>query len=165
MLEWQIKPLAKKSAGGADIKPGDEVVCAVFIDRAGNLDRADFLKGEFDPKAIDGKIIGRWERVVSANPGEDEKLARKMSLASSEDFFISLFDEESEVVADETDVVKQMLALLLERKRVLRPLGRPRDGVQRYVHAATKREFDVPQRSLDEDLILKIQTQLGSIII
>lgn len=165
MLEWQIKPLAKKSAGGSDIKPGDTVVCAVFVDSLGNLDRADFLKGEFDPSAIGGKIIGRWERVVGEDPDEGEKMARKMSLASSEDFFLSLFDDSSEVVAEEADIVKQMLALLLERKRVLRPLGRPSAGVQKYLHPATKREFDVPQRSLDENLIAKIQSQLGSIII
>lgn len=165
MLEWQIKPLAKKSAGGSDINPGDTVVCAVFADSLGNLDRADFLKAEFDPSAIDGKIIGRWERVVGADPDEGEKMARKMSLASSEDFFLSLFDDSSEVVAEEADIVKQMLALLLERKRVLRPLGRPSAGVQKYVHPATKRVFDVPQRSLDENLIAKIQSQLGSIII
>ncbi len=165
MLDWQIKPLAKKSAGGKDITAGDTVVCAVFIDELGNLDRSDFLKDEFDESLLTGKVIGRWERVVSANPEEDERMARKMSLASSEDFFLSLFDEASAVQTDETDVIKQMLALLLERKRVLRPIGRVSGGVQKYLHSATKREFVVPQRNLDEELIIKIQSQLGSIII
>ena len=36
MLDWQIKPLAKKSAlSEREIKPGDTVVCAVFINEAG----------------------------------------------------------------------------------------------------------------------------------
>ncbi len=165
MLEWQIKPLAKKTASGRDIVAGDTVVCAVFIDELGNLDRIDFLKDEFDEALLTGKIIGRWERVVSANPDEDEKMARKMSLASSEDFFLSLFDETSSVQTDESDVVKQMLALLLERKRILRPQGRVSGGVQKYLHVATKRIFEVPQKNLDEELIVKIQSQLGSIII
>ncbi len=165
MLEWQIKPLAKKTASGRDIAAGDTVVCAVFIDELGNLDRMDFLKDEFDETLLTGKIIGRWERVVSANPDEDEKMARKMSLASSEDFFLSLFDEASSVQTDESDVVKQMLALLLERKRILRPQGRVSGGVQKYLHVATKRIFEVPQKNLDEELIVKIQSQLGSIII
>lgn len=165
MLEWQIKPLARKSAAGSDIKVGDTVVCAVFLDAAGNLDRADFLKSEFDETKIAGRVIGKWERVVRAASDEDEKLARKMSLASSEDFFLSLFDENSAVETDETDVVKQMLALLLERRRVLRAVGRASGGVQKYLHVSTKRVFEVPQRDLDEDLIIKIQSQLGSIII
>ncbi len=165
MLEWQIKPLAKKSASGRDINPGDTVVCAVFIDELGNLDRADFLKDEFDKQQIAGKTIGRWERIASENPEEDERMARKMSLASSEDFFISLFDDSSQVETDQSDVVKQMLALLLERKRILRPMGRPSGDVQKYLHVSSKRVFDVPQKNLDEDLIIKIQSQLGSIII
>ncbi len=165
MLEWQIKPLAKKTASGRDISAGDTVVCAVFVDELGNLDRVDFLKDEFDESMLTGKIIGRWERVVSANPEEDERMARKMSLASSEDFFLSLFDESSAVQTDEVDVVKQMLALLLERKRVIRSQGRASGGVQKYLHVATKRVFDVPQKNLDEELIVKIQSQLGSIII
>ncbi len=166
MLEWQIKPLAKKSAlTGRDIKPGDVVVCAVFVDEAGNLDRMDSHKDDFDDSKIRGRIIGRWERVVSEHPEADERAARRLALAGSEDFFVSLFDENPAVVAEEADVVKQMLALLLERKRILRPVGRASNGAQKYIQTSTKREFVVPQRELDEDLIIKIQTQLGSIII
>ena len=118
MLDWQIKPLSKKSSiSGRDILPGDTIVCAVFIDPLGNLDRADCHADEFDPSKINGKIIGRWERVVSAHPEEDERAARRMALSSSEDFFVSLFDESSGVTTDEADVVKQMLALLLELER------------------------------------------------
>ena len=166
MLDWQIKPLAKKSAlSDRDISAGDTVVCAFFINELGLLDRLDFHKDEFDVSKISGKIIGKWERVVSEHPDADERAARRMSLESSEDFFVSLFDENSAVEADEVDVVKQMLALLLERKRILRPVGRPINNVQKYIQPSTKREFSVPQRNLDEDLVIKIQSQLGSIII
>ncbi len=166
MLEWQIKPLAKKSGlSDREIKPGDTVVCAVFVDELGNLDRLDAHKDDFDDSKLRGKVIGRWERVVSENPEADERAARKMALASSEDFFVSLFDEGSAVETDEVDVVKQMLALLLERKRILRPQGRASKGVQKYVQVSTKREFSVPQKNLNEELIVKIQNQLGSIII
>lgn len=166
MLDWQIKPLSRKSAvSGREIRAGDTVVCAVFIDKFGNLDRLDCHADEFDESKIDGRIIGKWERVVSAHPEEDERAARRMALSSSEDFFVSLFDESAGVETDEADVVKQMLALLLERKRILRPVGRPSGGIQKYVQASTKREFDVPQRTLDAELIAKIQSQLGAIII
>jgi len=166
MLDWQIKPLAKKSSlSDREIKAGDEVVCAVYIDELGNLDRLDVHKDEFDISKINGRVIGWWERVVSEHPDEDERAARRMALASSEDFFMSLFDENSPVELEEIDVVKQMLGLLLERRRVLRAKGRAVNGFQRYVHTATKKEFLVPQRNLDENLIIKIQNQLGSIII
>ena len=166
MLDWQIKPLAKKSAlSEREIAPGDTVVCAVFVNEFGMLDRLDFHKDEFDVSKVAGKIIGKWERVVSEHPEADERMARRMSLESSEDFFVSLFDENSAVETDEVDVVKQMLALLLERKRILRAVGRPVNNVQKYIQPSTKREFSVPQKNLDEDLVIKIQSQLGSIII
>ena len=166
MLEWQIKPLSKKSAvSEREIKPGDTVVCAVFVDDIGNLDRMDFLKDEFRADSINGRLVGRWERIVAENPEADERAARRMALASSEDFFISLYDDAVEVDSADVDVIKQMLALLLERKRILRPLGRPSGGLQKYIHAQSGREFIVPQRNVDEALVVKIQSQLGSIII
>lgn len=110
-------------------------------------------------------ILGKWERVVSEHPEADERAARRMSLESSEDFFVSLFDADTQIETEEADVVKQMLALLLERKRILRSVGRPAGGFQKYVQPSTKREFLVPQKNLDEDLVFKIQNQLGSIII
>ena len=166
MLDWQIKPLTKKSfLSGREIKPGDTVVCAVFFNELGELDRIDSHKDEFDDSKVEGKVIGKWERVVGENPEADERAVRRMSLESSEDFFVSLFDSDSQVKADDVDVVKQMLALLLERKHILRPVGRPKGGVQKYVQPSTKREFLVPQKNLDETLVIKIQKQLGSIII
>ncbi len=166
MLDWQIKPLSKKSAlSERDINVGDTVVCVVFINSLGLLDRLDCHKDEFDAEKIEGKVIGKWERLIGEHPDADERAAKRMSLESSEDFFISLFDENSAVELEEVDIVKQMLALLLERKRILRPLGRPSGGVQKYIHPSSKREFNVPQRNLDEDLVLRIQSQLGSIII
>lgn len=165
MAEWQIKPLSKKSASGRDISAGSVVVCAVFVDELGNLDRMDFLKDEFDPSKVSGKILGRWERIVSDKPDEDEKVALRMRLAGSEDFFLSLFDADSGVVCQEADVVKQMLALLLERKRILRPQGRAVAGVQKYLHPSSGRVFNVPQKDADESLIIKIQSQIDAIII
>lgn len=158
--------MAKKSSlSGRELAAGQRVICAVFLDELGNFCRDDFLKDEFDDSKVSGRIIGRWERVVSENPGDDERAARRMALAGAEDFFMSLFDETSGVEAEEKDAVKQMLSLLLERKRVLRALGRPAGGVQKYLHVSTKKELEVPQLDLSADLVAKIRTQLNFLII
>lgn len=166
MLEWKIKPLSKKSAlTGRDIKPGDTVVCAVFTDGGGNLDRIDSHKDDFDDSKIEGRIIGRWEREVNGGSEADERELRRSALASSENFFVSLFDEKNAASDGETAVLKQILALLLERKRILRPVGRVSNGVQKYVQSSTKRKFDVPQADLGKDTLARIQKQLEGIII
>lgn len=164
-MDWQIKSLSKKSSkSGADLKPGDVVVSVVFVNDAGELDRLDFLKSELDEASVGVKFLGRWERVVSDNPQEDERQARRMALAGSEDFFVSLFDDDS-LSVEHRGTLQQMLALLLERKRILRAVGRPSGGVQKYLHAASKREFDVPQKDLDAALIMNIQSQLDAFLI
>ena len=164
-MDWQIRPLARKSSlSGKSFTPGDRVVCAIFMDDAGNLDRVDILKDELEAFKLDKKILGKWEREVSANPEADERAARRMALAGSEDFFLSLFDESSQIDADEKDVIKQMLALLLERKRIIRPVGRPSGGIQKYVHCSTKRILEVPQNELDESLVMNIKSQLDYLI-
>ena len=48
-MDWQIRPLARKSSlSGKSFTPGDRVVCAIFMDDAGNLDRVDILKDELE---------------------------------------------------------------------------------------------------------------------
>ena len=164
-MDWQIRSLSKKSSkSGVELKPGDIVECVVYANEAGELERSDFLKSELDEKPFEGRFVGRWERIVSEDPEEDERQARRMALAGSEDLFISLFDAGS-VEVEGKDALKQMLALLLERKRVLRAKGRPVGGVQTYVHSASKREFEVPQMELDGELVANIQTQIDAFLI
>ncbi|MBO6103395.1 MAG: hypothetical protein J6P03_09130 [Opitutales bacterium] len=164
-MDWPIKSLSKNSAqSGQSFKAGDEVVCVVFQNAAGELERADFLKSEYSPEKFKGGFVGKWERKVGENPQEDERRFRRMALAGAEDLFMSLFDGESADI-EQKDTLKQMLALLLERKRVLRPVGRPQNGAQRYVHAATKREFSVAQKDLTQELVLNIQKQINAFIL
>lgn len=164
-MDWQIKTLSKKSSqSGVDLKAGDVVVSIVFVNDLNELDRRDFLKTELDENPFDGKFVGKWERVVSENPEEDEREARRMAIAGSEDFFLSLYDDIG-VEVEQKDVLKQMLALLLERKRILRAKGRPQNGLQLYIHSSSKREFLVPQKELNEELISNIQTQINAFLI
>ena len=86
------------------------------------------------------------------------------AIAGSEDFFISLYDDEA-VEVEQKDVLKQMLALLLERKRILRPKGRPEGGFQLYLHPSSKREFLVPQKELSEELVFNIQSQINAFLV
>lgn len=164
-MDWQIKSLSKKSSqSGAELKAGDVVVSIIFQNQAGEIERSDFLKSELEQNPYNGKFLGKWERVVSDNPQEDERQARRLALSGSEDLFISLFDD-ADIDMEQKDVLKQMLALLLERKRILRAKARPQNGVQTYIHVATKREFKVEQKELNEELILNIQSQIEAFLI
>ncbi|MFI3290452.1 MAG: hypothetical protein R3Y46_01080 [Opitutales bacterium] len=165
VMDWQIRSISKKSdMSGTELREGDVVISAIFVDDGSNLDRIDVLKSEFDANNFPQKILGMWERTLSNGEDYDEKLSKKLALASSEDFFLSMFQENTTQV-QERDILKMLLALLLERKRVLRALGRPVRGVQKYLHIATKKEFEVEQLEISLELIIKIQSQLDALII
>lgn len=169
-MEWHFKSIARKSSlSEAPFVAGGRVACLIFKDvEAGEMGRADVLPDEVDAYDLPGEILGRWTRVVKG-PDEDAATVRE-TVASAEDFFLSLYQNaQADAQADaqeETDALKHLLALMLERKRVVRALGkRQRSGTQRYLHVKTKQEIEVPIVEISPRLMLKIQDTLGDIIL
>jgi hypothetical protein len=164
-MEWQIKTIARKSSlSGEAFAPGDRVVSLIYQDhRAGELGRADLLPDQVDAFELPGKVVGRWLRVVKSL--DEEKVSARETMASAEDFFFSLYENEPSDTPETSDMLKHLLALMLERKRILRVLGaRQTSGLQTYLHVKTKREFRVPIVELSAELMLKIEDTIGDII-
>ena len=137
-MEWQIKTIARNSTlSGEAFKPGDRVVCLIFMGGVGELGRAD-----------------------------DESNTASETMASAEDFFFSLFENESPDTKEESDMLKHLLSLMLERKRVLRAIGdRKSTGEQSYRHVKTKQMIQVPIMDISTKLMLKIEDTIGDIIL
>ena len=167
-MEWQIRTIARKSALTEEpFAPGDRVVSFVYKEAAsGELGRSDFLEPEAAGFEVPGQLLGRWARVVKDPDGEDAA-EKRVDIQSSEDFFFSLFEQEAdEATRQETDVLKHLLALMLERKRILKQVGgRAAQGVQRYRHVKRNEEMDVPVVDIAPEMMVKIQDTLGDIIL
>lgn len=148
-MEWSIKSLSKRCNATDELfKDGDVVVCFVVKKADGNLERLDVLERNLSDFFPDGTIVGFWKRVFSSNANTVVEIKQK--LASQEDFFVSLFDSPK---TDDGEILKQLLALYFERKRILRFLGASGEKSQRFIHVKTKREFivsseDIPPESL-----------------
>lgn len=165
-MDWQIKTLSKKSTlSGERFQPGDSAVSLVYIDEeAGELGRADLHQHELAGFKPTGEVLGRWAWVMK-DPEVLENNPRD-TVASAEDFFFSLFQNESGAEREESDVLKHLLALMLERKRILRAAGpRQTSGTQTYVHVKTKQELNVPIAEISRELMLRIEDTLGDIIL
>jgi len=165
-MDWQIKTLSRKSTlSGESFKPGDRAVSLVYVDdEAGDLDRADLHENELDQLQLPGQVLGRWTWVMK-DP-EDGATNAADTVASAEDFFFSLFENEAGEEQDRSDALKHLLALLLERKRVLRPVGpRQTSGAKLYRHVKTKQELSVPIAEISRELMFKIEDTLGDIIL
>ena len=165
-MEWQIKTIARKSTLSDEaFNPGDRVVCLIYKDGgAGELGRADLCPEEIENFELPGEVLGRWSRVVK-DPDDESQNARE-TMASAEDFFFSLYENDQPDAREESDMLKHLLSLMLERKRVLRAVGdRQTSGEQRYLHVKTKRELVVPIVEISTELMLRIQDTIGDIIL
>ena len=164
-MEWQIKTIARKSTlSGEVFSPGDRVVCLIFMGGAGELGRADLRPDEVEAFELPGEVLGRWARVVK-DP-DDESNTASETMASAEDFFFSLFENESPDTKEESDMLKHLLSLMLERKRVLRAFGdRKSTGEQSYRHVKTKQMIQVPIMDISTKLMHKIEDTIGDIIL
>ncbi len=88
----------------------------------------------------------------------------QQTIVSSEEIFLSLFAEGTVVANEKKDVLKQILALMLQRKRILRAEGRPMNGLQKYIYSKTKEVFEVRMMNLTEDDIRQVEQELEAII-
>jgi len=165
-MDWQIKTLSRKSTlSGESFEPGDRAVSLVYIDEAaGELGRADLHDGELDQLELPGPVLGRW-RWVMKDPEEGATSASD-TVASAEDFFFSLFENEAGDERERSDALKHLLALMLERKRILRALApRQVSGSQTYLHVKTRQQLKVPITEISRELMFKIEDTLGDIIL
>lgn len=161
-MEWSVRTVARNCAVcGSAFADGDEIVSFVVREPAGALVRADVAPACLANFVPGGELLGQWRRRFAQNISERERF--RQSSAGKEAFFFSLFDGESsgETAGTERDALKQLFALLLERARLLRRVGRPIRGVQKFVHPATARTFDVPAGTLRPEHLTTFENVLG----
>lgn len=155
-MDWAIKSLSRASfISGQAFTPGEKVACVIFRGPDG-LQRADLSEAEALEWQPPGEVLGRWHRKAE---DESESAKRRTSLASAEEVFLALI-QESGGAGEEKDLLLQLLALLLERKRLLRPQGKPVEGKLRYLHPRLQQEFSVPHQELTPELVSSLREQL-----
>lgn len=161
-MEMNLEPLAAAcSATGIGFAEGDRVVS--YLVRGPNLEivrrdvRAD-KTGEF---MAPGTVVCRWAQVYKPK-AKGENPDRVLRL-TAENLFLTLTDPLTEPTPENRRLV-QFLALMLERKKTLRPRGRAADGATVYEHARTKQRFEVTTDELTPAAFVAIQQQLGVLV-
>ncbi len=166
-MNWHIKCIAHTSALSATaFADGERVLCLIYRDfESGEISRADILPEEEAHFELPGDLLGRWFRQVKESGDSQPKVRDKV--ASAEEFFLSLYESaEDSDRSEETDALKYLVALMLERKRVVRAVGKPASkGFQSYLHVKTKQTLHVPIVDISTDLVLRIQETLGDILL
>ena len=163
-MELNLQPLASTCfVTGQAFKEGDRVLSFLIRSETSvdvvRYDMLESAKGEFKSS---GFIACQWGHVFKPRKA-GENAERELKL-TAENLFVTLADPTVEL-APENERLVQFLALMLERKRLLRPKGRTSDGKRAvYEHAKTKLLYEVPAGELSPEFFMSIQEQLGALV-
>lgn len=163
-MEMHLQPLAHSCfVSGEPFADGARV--ASYLVRVGaalEIVRYDVLEPHAAGFAPEGFVACRWVHVYKKRPaGENADRALKLT---AENLFVALADPTTEPTPENTRLV-QFLALMLERKRILKPRGRSADGQRnRYEHARSKAIFEVPVGELTSEFFIAVQEQLSVLV-
>lgn len=160
-MDIAIRPVGKTSGlSETPFHPGDVVWSYLYRTSEGFIDRLDILEEERDQLELEGPVICRWSQQIKEKEVSEAE-ERRSALQSADEVFLSLFEEpgeseEAPMVDAARDRLKFFLALQLERKRILKPLGG-----RRFRHMPTKRELTVPDLEISPELIAGFQEEIS----
>jgi hypothetical protein len=163
-MEMHLQPLATACfVCGEPFTEGARV--ASHLVRTGpamEIVRYDVLESRLEGFSPEGILACRWVHPYKPRRS-DENPDRALKL-TAENLFVTLADPTTEPTPENTRLV-QFLALMLERKRILRPRGPSADGLRvRYEHAKSKAIFEVPAGELTPEFFVAVQEQLSVLV-
>lgn len=163
-MELNLQPLGAHCVVTGHPFAAGERVASFLVRGADNLEirRFDVLETEnirFNPPGV---VVCRWVHAFKPRqPGENAERALKLT---AETLFLTLADPANELTPETTRLL-QFLALMLERKRLVRPKGRNADGTRNVVeHAKSKQLFEIPAGDLNPEFFIQVQAQLSVLV-
>lgn len=162
-MELNLQPRALACfVSGEPFREGDRVASVLARMDGGAVVRYDALESNAGSLVPEGFVACRWVQVYKLQPKE-ENADRALKL-SADTLFQALADPSTER-SPETDRLVRFLALLLERKRLLRPRGKSPDGARDvFEHARTKQLYEVPALDLSPQFFIEVREQLSVLV-
>ena len=175
-MELNLHPIATKCCvSGREFAENDRVVCyLVREDGSANspqsgssqgssmMGRRDLLESEDANLVKPAQIYCRW--VVVFKPRLLQENADRNLKLTAETLFLTLADPNNPPSEMNTPMV-QFLALMLERKRLIKLRGLTEDKQRQiFEHMPSHQMYEVPVGNLDQSFFMKIQEQLGVLV-
>jgi hypothetical protein len=167
-MELQFRSASGVCAvSGEPFIPGNRVESILYVDSEGELQRVDIIPEHSSELELDGTILCRWQQTCKEKEGVDD--GGKQILQSAEEMFLALnglLQEDMEIVektesSDESKAFNYFLAIMLERKRVLR-LVSAKKGI--YRHVKLKKELTVEPVDLLAPTTLSVIDKLKDLV-
>ena len=163
-MELNLQPLAYACyVTGEPFAEGQRVASYLVRDpKNPEVLRFDVLETAVPDFVPLGFVACSWTQAFKPRrAGENPDRAMKLT---AENLFITLADPLTDPT-EENSRLLQFLALMLERKRILRPKGKNPEGTKnRYEHAKSKQLFEVPVGELTPQFFIRVQEQLSVLV-
>jgi len=163
-MELNLQPLAPTCfVTGQPFAEGQRVASFLVRDpKTLAILRYDVLETAAADFAPPASVACRWVQVFKPHAaGANPERALKLT---AENLFLTLADPATEPTPETTRLVL-FLALMLERKRLLRPRSRSADGTKIvYEHLRLKRFFELPAEELTPEFFVQVQEQLSVLV-
>ena len=162
-MDLNLNPIATKCCvSGREFAEHDRVVCYLVREENGLTGRRDLLESEDANLAKPAMVYCRW--VVVFKPRLLEENADRNLKLTAETLFLTLADPANPPSEMNTPMV-QFLALMLERKRLIKLRGLTEDKQRQiFEHMPSHQMYEVPVGNLDQAFFMKIQEQLGVLV-
>jgi len=165
-MDLHLQPLATACfVSGERFAEGSRVLSLLVRNEQMVVARYDVLETQRSELAVEGALVCSW--VQPYRPRQKQENPDRALKMTAENLFLTLADPSNEP-DEETLRLIQFLALMLERKRILRPKGTSKsdDGGPRvrYEHAKTKQVFEVPQADFSPEFFIAVQAQLSVLL-
>jgi hypothetical protein len=162
-MELNLQPRAASCfVSGRAFREGDRVASLLARTDSGEIVRYDALESNAGSLQPGGFVACRWVQAFRPSPRE-ENPDRALKL-TAETLFLTLADPATEATP-ETERLVRFLALLLERKRLLRPRGRAPGGSRDlYEHSRTKQVYEVAAIDLSPEFFVAVREQLTVLV-
>ena len=163
-MEQHLQPPAVKCyVSGQPFTEGQRITSFLVRDvRTGEVLRRDVLESSVSGFLPEESIACRWTHAFKPRRKEEDP-SRAMKL-TAEALFLELADPLTDATPDVTRLVR-FLALLLERKRILKRRGATQDGAHDLLeHTRTRQQFEVPAGEMDPEFFVQVQAQLDVLV-
>lgn len=193
-MELNLHPIATKSfVSGREFQEHERVVSYLVRETVNEttsgqtgVARYDLLESEDQPAFAKGDftkpgtneikppafVYCRW--VAGYKPRRGDENSAQMLKLTAENLFLTLAIpagslSSTEAVSDQLSAINtpllQFLALMMERKKLIKPVGTTEDGLRTvYEHRASHALYEVPIGDLNVEFFQKIQEHLGVLV-
>ena len=161
-MEINLQPRAQScQVSGQPFADGDRVASFLVRNIDNTIVRYDVLAAQASGFAPAGFVVCRWMQIYKPQAGQEN--AGRLLKLTAENLFLTLADPAVELAPENVRLV-QFLALMLERKKLLRPRGRTAGGERQILeHMRTKQTYEIPAGELTPEFFVAIQEQLSAL--